>query len=243
MRAAKWEADDDVCRVGKGGAVLGRDLERGRVGGAGRWLGGDLGKEGEGIDTTATTVEWALAELIHSPRKMAKARKELQTIIGEKGQVQESDISRLPYLQAVVKEIFRLHPPGPLLIPHKAEVDTEINGYIVPRDGQILVNAWAIGRDSSIWSNPDSFEPERFIDSKIDLRGQNFELIPFGSGRRICPGMPLACRVVHVMVASLIHNFDWKLEGGIRPEEMDMKEKFRFNLQKAVSRKVVPVKL
>ncbi|KAL0323029.1 UNVERIFIED_CONTAM: cytochrome [Sesamum angustifolium] len=166
-----------------------------------------------GIDTTAATVEWALAELIHSPRKMAKARKELHTVIGEKGQVQESDISRLPYLQAVVKEIFRLHPPGPLLIPHKAEADTEINGYIVPGNGQILVNTWAIGRDANIWSNPDSFEPERFLDSKIDLRGQNFELIPFGSGRRNCPGLPLAYRVVHVMVASLIHNFDWKHEG------------------------------
>ncbi|KAL0366230.1 UNVERIFIED_CONTAM: cytochrome [Sesamum radiatum] len=124
-----------------------------------------------------------------------------------------------------------------------AEADTEINGYIVPRNGQILVNAWAIGRDSNIWSNPDSFEPERFLDSKIDLRGQNFELIPFGSGRRICPGMPLAYRVVHVMVASLIHNFDWKLEGGILREEMDMKEKFRFSLQKAVPQKVAPLKL
>ncbi|KAL0368975.1 UNVERIFIED_CONTAM: cytochrome [Sesamum calycinum] len=174
---------------------------------------------------------------------MAKARKELHTVIGEKGQVQESDISRLPYLQAVVKEIFRLHPPGPLLIPHKAEADTEINGYIVPGNGQILVNAWAIGRDANIWSNPDSFEPERFLDSKIDLRGQNFELIPFGSGRRICPGLPLAYRVVHVMVASLIHNFDWKHEGGILREEMDMKENFRFFLQKAVPQKVAPVKL
>ncbi|KAL0392086.1 UNVERIFIED_CONTAM: cytochrome [Sesamum radiatum] len=163
-----------------------------------------------GIDTTAATVEWALAELIHSPRKMAKARKELHTVIGEKGQ---------------------------------AEADTEINGYIVPGNGQILVNAWAIGRDANIWSNPDSFEPERFLDSKIDLRGQNFELIPFGSGRRICPGLPLAYRVVHVMVASLIHNFDWKHEGGILREEMDMKENFRLFLQKAVPQKVAPVKL
>ncbi|KAK4406668.1 cytochrome [Sesamum angolense] len=196
-----------------------------------------------GTDTTANTVEWVMAELIHSPGKMSKARKELQTIIGGKGQVQESDISRLPYLQAVVKETFRLHPPGPLLIPHKAEADAEINGYIVPRNAQILVNVWAIGRDSSIWSNPDVFEPERFLDSKIDIRGQDFELIPFGSGRRICPGLPLAYRIVHVLVASLIHNFDWKLEGGITPDELDMKEKFQLTLQKAVPLKAVPVKL
>ncbi|KAL0432543.1 UNVERIFIED_CONTAM: cytochrome [Sesamum latifolium] len=159
-----------------------------------------------GTDTTATTVEWAMAELIHNPRKMAKARKELQTIIGGKGQVQESDISRLPYMRAVVKEAFRLHPAGPLLLPHKAEADAEINGYIVPRNAQILVNVWAIGR-------------------------------------RICPGLPLAYRIVHVLVASLIHNFDWKLEGGIKPEELDMKEKFQLTLQKAVPLKAVPVKL
>lgn len=184
-----------------------------------------------------------MAELIRNPKKMAKARNELQTVIGEKGEVEESDISRLPYLQAVFKETLRLHPAGPLLVPHKAEADTEINGYIVPRNSQILVNIWAIGRDSSIWSNPESFEPERFLDSKMDIRGQDFELIPFGSGRRICPGMPLAYRMVHLVVASLIHNFDWKLEQGIKPQELDMKEKFAFSLKKAVPLKAVPVKL
>ncbi|KAI3460194.1 hypothetical protein Pfo_016857 [Paulownia fortunei] len=196
-----------------------------------------------GIDTTAATVEWAMAELIRNPKKMAKARNELETVIGQKGEVEESDISRLPFLQAVLKETFRLHPAGPLLVPHKAEADTEINGYILPRNAQILVNIWAIGRDSSIWSNPDSFEPERFLDSKIDIRGQDFELIPFGSGRRICPGMPLAYRMVHLMVASLIQNFDWKLERGIKPEEINMNEKFEFTLQRAVPLELVPVKL
>ncbi|KAL8492030.1 hypothetical protein ACS0TY_023586 [Phlomoides rotata] len=161
------------------------------------------------IDTSATTEEWAMAELIGKPKEMGKVRKELRRVIGERGvAVEESDISKLPYLQAVLKETLRLHPAGPLLVPHKAEADTEIDGYIVPKNAQILVNIWGIGRESSTWSNPDSFEPQRFIGSKVDVRGQDFELIPFGSGRRICPGMPLAHRMVHLVVATLVHNFD-----------------------------------
>lgn len=185
-----------------------------------------------------------MTELIRNPKEMAKVRNELRTVIGQNGeQVEESDISRLPYLQAVLKETLRLHPAGPLLVPHKAEADTEIDGYTVPKNAQILVNVWAIGRDSSKWPNPDSFEPQRFLGSKVDVKGQDFELIPFGSGRRICPGMPLAHRMVHLVVAMLVHNFDWKLERGIEPQDVDMKEKFEFSLKKAVPLKAVPLKL
>ena len=196
-----------------------------------------------GIDTTSATVEWAMTELLRSPDRIAKARAELKEVIGEKEGVQESDISRLPYLQAVIKETFRLHPPAPLLIPHKADEDVEINGFIVPKNIQVLVNVWASGREPTMWSDPENFEPERFLGSDIDVRGQHFELIPFGAGRRICPGLPLAYRMVHLMLASFIHNIDWKLEDGMKPEDLDMEEKFGLTIQKALPLKAIPVKL
>ena len=155
-----------------------------------------------------------MAELIHNPEKMAIARSEIKEVIGKDAMIiEESDICKLPYLEAVVKESLRLHPPAPFLLPHKALCDVEIGGFVVPKDAQILCNVWAIGRDPTIWSNPNEFMPERFSDVDIDYRGRDFELIPFGSGRRICPGLPLAHRMLHLMLASLIRKFDWQLEG------------------------------
>nr|UXG91338.1 miltiradiene/abietatriene hydroxylase [Callicarpa americana] len=195
-----------------------------------------------GSDTTASTAEWAMTELLLNPEKMSKAKHELRTVIGENKQVQESDISRLPYFQAVIKEVLRCHPPAPLLIPHKSDYDVQIRGYMIPKETQILVNVWALGREPSVWSNPNSFEPERFLDRKIDFRGQDFEFIPFGSGRRICPGLPLADRMLPIMVATLIHNFDWKLEPGVKPEQVDTTEKFGQALHKAVPLRAIPIK-
>nr|WET52754.1 cytochrome P450 76S80 [Callicarpa americana] len=196
-----------------------------------------------GADTSSETVLWAMSELFRNPEKMLKVKDELKNVVtGENKQVEECDIPRLPYLNAVIKEIFRLHPPTPFLIPRKAEANVEVNGYMVPKGAQILVNVWAIGRDSRIWTNPDSFEPQRFLDSTIDFRGQDFELITFGSGRRICPGIPLAHLMVHLMLASMVHNFEWKLEPGIKPEELDMNEVFGLTLHKAVPLKAFPIR-
>uniref|UniRef100_A0A1W7HBW0 Cytochrome P450 n=1 Tax=Scoparia dulcis TaxID=107240 RepID=A0A1W7HBW0_SCODU len=194
-----------------------------------------------GTDTTSGTVEWAMTELIRHPKKMSRIRDELRELTEENRQINESDISRLPYLQAVVKETFRLHPAAPFLIPHKAEADIEINGYVVPKNAQILVNVWASGRDPNTWPDADLFMPERFVDrNEIDFRGRDFELIPFGAGRRICPGLPLAYRTVHLMLATLIQNFGWKLENGEKPEELDMSEKFGLTLQKAIPLNLLP---
>lgn len=194
-----------------------------------------------GNDTTSATLEWTMAELIHNPEVLSKAKEELNQIIGKGNPVEESDIARLPYLQAIVKETFRLHPTVPLLLPRKAEADVEIQGFTVPKGAQVLVNAWAIGRDSSIWENPNSFKPERFMGSEIDVKGRNFELIPFGAGRRICPGLPLAIRMLHLMLGSLIHTFDWKLEDGFKPEDMSMEDKFGLTLQMAQPLRAIPV--
>ncbi|XP_065859472.1 cytochrome P450 76T24-like [Euphorbia lathyris] len=190
-----------------------------------------------GIDTTAKTLEWGMAELLHNPKKLSELKKELKEVEGE---IQESDIHRLPYLQATIKETFRLHPPGPFLVPRKAESNVEIGGFKIPKDAQILVNVWAIGRDESIWENPERFEPERFLASKIDLKGRDFELIPFGAGRRTCPGLPLAQRMLHLMLASLVHSFDWKLAHGIQPNELDMTESFGLTLSKAQPLLAIP---
>lgn len=173
-----------------------------------------------------------MAELLHNPEKMIKARKEVQQVIPKDEElIKDSDITKLPYLQAIVKETLRLHPVAPILV-HKSEAQVEISGYIVPKEAQVLVNVWAIGRDPTIWANPDVFFPERFLESERDFKGNYFGFIPFGAGRRVCPGIPLAYRVAHTMVAMLIHNFEWKLEDGIKPEDMDMREMYVITLHK-----------
>ncbi|BBG93900.1 cytochrome P450, family 71, subfamily A, polypeptide 20 [Prunus dulcis] len=183
-----------------------------------------------------------MAELLRNPEKLSKAQEELKHIIGQGKPVEESDITRLPYLQAIIKETFKLHPAAPLLIPRKAGADVEICGYIVPKGAQVLVNAWAIGRDPSIWENPNSFMPERFLGLDIDVTGRNFELIPFGGGRRICPGLPLAMRMLNLMLGSLLNCFDnWKLEDGVAPETMNMEDKFGLTLEKAQPLIAVPM--
>ncbi|KAH9697031.1 cytochrome P450 family 76 subfamily C polypeptide 7 [Citrus sinensis] len=189
-----------------------------------------------GNDTTSCTMEWAMAELLHNPEALLKAKLELEQTVCKCNPIEESDITRLPYLQAVVKETLRLHPAAPLLLPRKATKDVEIAGFTVPKGAQVFVNVWAIGRDESTWDNPRTFIPERFLGSNADFKGQNFELIPFGAGRRICAGLPLAIRMLHLMLGSLINSFDWKLDN----HNMDMEDKFGLTVQKAQPLHAVP---
>ncbi|KAL8044411.1 hypothetical protein ABFX02_08G044600 [Erythranthe guttata] len=195
-----------------------------------------------GTDTSSSTVEWAMAEALANSEIMKKAKAELEEVVGKGKVIEEADISRLPYLQCMVKETLRLHPPVPFLIPRRVEDDVDVCGYTVPKNSQVLVNAWAIGRDAGIWENPLEFKPERFVGSEVDVKGRDFELIPFGGGRRICPGLPLAVKMVPVMVGSLLNSFDWKIEySGIG--EFDMEEKFGITLQKARPLLAVPIPL
>ncbi|KAE9615783.1 hypothetical protein Lal_00017738 [Lupinus albus] len=196
-----------------------------------------------GTDTITSTVEWAMAELLRNPKIMSKAKSELKESIGNGNLIEESDIIKLPYLQAIIKETFRFHPAVPLLLPRIAEVDIEMNNYIVPKGAQILINVWAIGRDPNLWDNPNLFSPERFLGSEIDVKGTNFELTPFGAGRRICPGMPLAMRMLLLMLGLLINSFDWKLEDGFEADHIDMDEKFGITLEKAQPLRVIPIKV
>ncbi|CAN6372512.1 unnamed protein product [Urochloa humidicola] len=186
-----------------------------------------------GTDTTAGTVEWAMAELLLNPKSMARARSELAQVLGSKPEVEESDIGQLKYLQAIVKETFRIHPPAPLLLPHEAEATTQIQGgrYTEPKGTRVAVNVWAIGHDGEAWPESEKFMPERFLKEEsggaagVDFRGRDFELLPFGSGRRMCPEMPLAMRMVHLMLASLLHRFEWRMRAEDGKNGLDMAER------------------
>ncbi|CAN4090775.1 unnamed protein product [Withania somnifera] len=193
-----------------------------------------------GTDTTTSTLEWAMTELLKQPEITKKAQAELEHIIGKGKQIKEVDVSRLPYLQCIIKETLRMHPPAPFLIPRRMKQDVELYDYIIPKGSQVLVNVWAIGRDSTSWEDPLMFRPERFWGLDLDMRGQDFELIPFGAGRRICPGLPLAFRMIPVMLGSLLNTFNWKLEEDIGLNEIDMEEKFGITLAKSHPLRAIP---
>jgi cytochrome P450 len=194
-----------------------------------------------GTDTSSATVEWAMAELLQNPKKLKKLRKELQQVINKDEDPKDLDINKLPYLQAVVKETLRLHPSAPILV-HKSISDVDLCGFRVPKDTQVLVNVWSMGRDSSIWTDPNVFLPERFLECGEVFRGEDFGFIPFGAGRRMCPGVPFAHRVVHTMLATLLYHFDWKLPNGEKIEDMDMTEKFGITLHKVKPLMIIPIK-
>ncbi|KAJ8452899.1 hypothetical protein Cgig2_014662 [Carnegiea gigantea] len=194
-----------------------------------------------GTDTTSSTFEWAMAELIKNPTMMEKAQAEIKLVLGKQSHIQESDIPKLPYLRAIIKETLRLHPPTVFLLPRKAETDVELYGYTVPKNAQILVNLWALGRDPKVWENPEVFLPERFLTCDIDVKGRDFGLLPFGAGRRICPGMNLAYRMLTLMLATLLQSFDWKLPNEMNSKNLDMDEKFGIALQKTKPLEIIPV--
>ncbi|KAK9938204.1 hypothetical protein M0R45_014957 [Rubus argutus] len=177
-----------------------------------------------GTDTTFTTLEWMMSELLRNPRVMKKLQNEVRGIVGNRADITEDDLVGMHYLKAVIKETFRLHPPAPLLGPRLSNQDVKINGYNIKANTQVMVNVWAIGRDPKSYTNPDVYEPERFLSSGIDYKGNDFELIPFGGGRRICPGIQFAIAVKEIALANIVHKFDWALPHGAREEDLDMTE-------------------
>ncbi|KAL7188803.1 hypothetical protein ACSBR1_038624 [Camellia fascicularis] len=192
-----------------------------------------------GTDTSTSTIEWAMAELIKNPESMNKVREELAREINHDF-AKESHLPQLPYLQACVKETLRLHPPAPILIPHRALESCTVMDYAIRKNAQVVVNVWAIGRDPTIWLEPLKFNPEQFLNSALDFKGSDYEFVPFGAGRRICPGLSMAAKQVPLVLASLIHFFDWSLPLGISPNELDMTEKFALTLQREQPLFVIP---
>ncbi|PON70320.1 Cytochrome P450, E-class, group I [Trema orientale] len=197
-----------------------------------------------GTDTSSSTVEWAIAELIRHPNILAQVQQELDRVVGRDRLVSELDLAQLTYLQAVVKETFRLHPSTPLSLPRIAAEDCEINGYHIAKGTTLLVNVWAISRDPAEWTDPLEFRPERFLPggekAHVDVRGNDFEVIPFGAGRRICAGMSLGLRMVQLLTASLVHAFDWGLPNGLLPEKLNMDEAYGLTLQRAAPLMIHP---
>ncbi|CAN0923817.1 Desmethyl-deoxy-podophyllotoxin synthase [Linum grandiflorum] len=177
-------------------------------------------------DTSSTTVEWAMSEMMKNPEVMKKAQEEVRKAGKEKETINEDDIKDLSYLNSVIKETFRLHPPAPLLLPRESKRDCVVAGYEIPEKTKVIVNAWAIGRDPGTWEDPERFVPERFDGSEIDFKGMHFELIPFGAGRRICPGIAFGMANVELPVAQLLYHFDWELPDGVGVEDFDMTEDF-----------------
>ncbi|CAD6253756.1 unnamed protein product [Miscanthus lutarioriparius] len=197
-----------------------------------------------GTDTTSSTVEWALAELIRHPDVLKKAQQELDAVVGRDRLVSETDLPRLTYLTAVIKETFRLHPSTPLSLPRVAAEECEVDGFRIPAGTTLLVNVWAIARDPEAWPEPLQFRPGRFLPggshAGVDVKGSDFELIPFGAGRRICAGLSWGLRMVTLMTATLVHALDWDLADGMTAGKLDMEEAYGLTLQRAVPLMVRP---
>ncbi|KAE9586777.1 putative cytochrome P450 [Lupinus albus] len=191
-----------------------------------------------GSDTSAGTLAWAISLLLNNQHALKKAQEELDIHVGMERQVEESDIKNLKYLQAIIKETLRLYPAGPLLGPREAQEDCNVAGFHVPAGTRLVVNIWKIQRDPSIWKDPSAFIPERFLTTHdaIDVKGQNFELIPFGSGRRSCPGMSFALQVLHLTLARLLHAFEIATPSN---QPVDMTESPGLTIPKATPLQVI----
>ena len=178
-----------------------------------------------GGDSTSTTLEWVMAELIKNPSIMKRAQEEVRRVVGNKSKIDVDDISQMDYMKCIIKESLSLHTPLPLSAPRETSESVKFGGYEIPAKTRVFVNVWAIQRDPKLWDRPEEFIPERFIDKPNDLKGQNFEFIPFGGGRKGCPGMAFAVAAVEYLLANLLCWFDWRLPTiNARGEELDMTE-------------------
>ncbi|KAL4584908.1 hypothetical protein LXL04_009519 [Taraxacum kok-saghyz] len=192
-----------------------------------------------GTDTTATVLEWTFTELLKHPKILKKVQEEVRMVLKGKSEINQDDISNMKYLKSVFKESLRLHPPIPTLIPRVASQDVKIMGYDVMKGTRVVVNAWAIARDPKVWDAPNEFRPERFLDCSVDYKGLDFDLIPFGAGRRGCPGIGFAMATNENVLANLLHKFDWELPNG-KEEDLDMNERPGLTIRKKIPLLAVP---
>ncbi|PIA50873.1 hypothetical protein AQUCO_01200271v1, partial [Aquilegia coerulea] len=192
------------------------------------------------MDSSSIAIVWAISELQKHPRVMKLVQEELERVVGLERMVEETDLDKLCYLKLVVMESLRLHP-APILVPHESIEDITLNGYFIPKKSTVIINNWAIGRDPNAWSsNSEEFHPERFIGTDIDIQGHNFQYLPFGSGRRKCPGMNLGMTVVQLVLAQMIHCFNLELPDGMSPDNLDMTETFGIAMPKTKHLMAIP---
>ncbi|KAL9439093.1 hypothetical protein AB3S75_024705 [Citrus x aurantiifolia] len=193
-----------------------------------------------GTETTSATVEWAMAELVKNPKLMKKTQEEVRRVVKHKSSINVADINQMNFLKCVIKETLRLHPAGTILFPRVTSTSVNLRGYDIPAKTTTYINAWAVQRDPKVWNRAEEFLPDRFIDSAIDFNDQNCEFIPFGVGRRICPGMLFGKVAAEYLLANLLYWFDWKLPGGAVNEDLDMTEVFGLTVSKKFPLILVP---
>ncbi|CAN6362573.1 unnamed protein product [Urochloa humidicola] len=177
-----------------------------------------------GSETSSTTLTWCMTELVRWPAVMAKAQAEVREAFKGKSTITEGDLEGLTYIKLVIKEALRLHTPTPLLLPRKCREACQVMGYDVPKGTAVFVNMWAISRDPKYWDDPEEFKPERFENSNLDYKGTNYEFLPFGAGRRICPGIKLGVVNIELALTRLLYHFDWKLPDGMETKDIDLSE-------------------
>uniref|UniRef100_A0ACD5TAH5 Uncharacterized protein n=1 Tax=Avena sativa TaxID=4498 RepID=A0ACD5TAH5_AVESA len=196
-----------------------------------------------GTDTIYKAIEWTMAELVKNPREMEKVQAEVRRLAGAQGGVVlEEELEEMRLLHAAMKEALRLHPPVPL-IPHESIQDTRLHGYHIPAKTRVMINAWAIGRDNEWWENAEEFRPQRFVHSAIDYSGKDPWCIPFGAGRRGCPGIVFGMRLAELTLANMMYHFDWELPNGQDLESFEVVESSGFapGLKSALILAVTPL--
>ncbi|XP_022776235.1 cytochrome P450 71A1-like [Durio zibethinus] len=193
-----------------------------------------------GTDTTAATLEWTMTELARHPEMMKKAQEEVRSIACKAGRVDESHLQHLHYIKAAIKETMRLHPSVPLLVPRESMDECILDGYKIPAKTRVLINAYAIGRDPNSWENPLEYNPMRFEDTNIGAKDQDFRFLPFGGGRRGCPGYTFGLATVEIALARLLFHFDWALPQGAGTDDVDLNEIFGLATRKRTPLVLVP---
>ncbi|CAI0398370.1 unnamed protein product [Linum tenue] len=193
-----------------------------------------------GIDTSTTAFEWIMSEMIVNPTVLKRAQEEVRQVFAD-GSVDEAGLRQLKYLDMVISEGLRLHPPVPLLLPRENAEKATLDAYDIPINTKVIVNAWTINRDSRYWTEPEKFYPERFMDGSVDYRGTHFQFIPFGAGRRMCPGMSFSLAIVKLTLASLLFHFRWRVPTEMTREGLDMTECFGAALRRKNALRLIPV--
>lgn len=193
-----------------------------------------------GSETSAAVVEWAMSEMVKNPRTLKKAQEEVRKVFDDTGYMDEERFGELKYVGLVIKETLRLHAPLPFLVPRVNTQRCTLNGYEVPVNTRLIVHVWALGRDPKYWADAEKFIPERFEDALIDYKGNDLEYLPFGSGRRLCPGMGFGAANLDFALATLLYHFDWKLPHGLRNEDLDMTEAFAITVRKKHDLVLIP---
>ncbi|KVH89317.1 costunolide synthase-like [Cynara cardunculus var. scolymus] len=193
-----------------------------------------------GTDTSAMTIEWAMSEMMKNPNVMEKAQKEVRETFKGKKTIVEADLEDLVYLKLIIKETLRLHPPLPLLLPRECIEQCQIDGYDIPLKTKVIVNAFACAVDPEYWDDAESFKPERFDKSSVDFMGTNFEFVPFGAGRRMCPGITFGLISIEFALAQMLYYFNWQLPSGLSPKDVDMTENDGATATKKVPLSVMP---